>query len=59
MVETILDLEDTLNDLISAFESENKLAVTGITLDRENRSEDNIGDPVIKLHLVVPYTTEH
>ena len=58
MVDSILDLEDTLNTLISDFEQENKVAVTALSLNRENQTEERVGEPIVKLHLIVPYTIE-
>ena len=58
MVDSVLDLEDKLNKLIADFEKENKVAVTTLSLNRDNQTEDNIGDPVIKAVFMVPYTME-
>jgi len=52
MVEDVMDLEDTINQL--DFEYNNKFAVTEILISRQEADENNAGIPKVKLVLMCP-----
>lgn len=58
MVEAVLDLEEEFNQLIVDFEREHKVALTTLSLNREDQTEEYIGVPVVKAVFMVPYTME-
>jgi len=54
MVEDVMDLEDTINQLLKDFEYNNKFAVTEILISRQEADENNAGIPKVKLVLMCP-----
>lgn len=54
MVEDVMDLEDTINQLLRDFEYNNKFAITEILINRQDADENSAGIPKVKLVLMCP-----